>query len=119
MSDNALSGLFLPFIEQQGGINKACKYIAKRLKGKWTWKYLYHVYRGKVQPGQELIRKLKALQPPNPSRPRHRKIIEATSEEQLKQWNTLNADELRQALDKEAKRKHGKQTKTQPKTMQK
>ena len=99
MSKNSLSYVFQPFIDKQGGINKGCKFTAKLLKDKWTWKYLYHVYRGTVQPSQKLTRKLKALQPPKPPRPRHRKIIEATSKEQWERWNTMSSDELRQKLD--------------------
>lgn len=80
---------------------------------------MYHVYRGSVTPGRELARKLKALRPPPPPSQRHRKIIEATSENQLKQWNTLTSNELRNALDKEVEKSNGKQTKIEPEAMQK
>ncbi len=87
------------FIDKEGGVNKGCKLVAKKLKHKWLWKYIYHVYSGRVVPGEELTRKLKALQPPKPPRPRYRKIIEANTPKQLDQWNTLTADQLREALD--------------------
>lgn len=93
------------FIDKQGGINKGCKHVAKRLKNEWTWKYIYHVYSGRAIPGKKITAKLNALRPPNPPRKRHRKIIEATSKEQLEKWNALSANELRDALDNQTERK--------------
>ena len=89
------------FIDDQGGVNKGCKLVEKKLKHKWQWKYIYLVYAGRVVPGEELIRKLKSLRPPVPPRQRNRKIIEATSKKQLDSWNELSPDELRHALDRE------------------
>ena len=96
---NSIADTFQSFMGNGSGINETCKLIAKKLKGRWTWKYLYHVYRGTVQPGKELIRRLKSLRPPMPSRKRYRKIIEAASKEQWDRWNTMSSDELRQKLD--------------------
>lgn len=101
MSKNSLSNVFQPFITKKGGINKGCKYIAKKLKNEWAWKYLYHVYRGTVKPSDKLIRKLKALRPPSPPRKRHRMIIEAASKEQWEGWQVLTMDQKRNALDTE------------------
>lgn len=87
------------FIEKSGGVNKGCKKIAKRLNYEWQWEHIANVSRG-AKPSDKLIRKLKALRPPKPPRKRYRKIIEAISKEQWESWNTLNADELRNRLDK-------------------
>ena len=92
--------VFAHFIEKKGGINKGCKYIAKRLNNKWVWKYIYNVYRG-ATPSDELIQRLKALM--KPPRKRYRKIIEATSKEQWELWNTLTTDALRKRLDNKVK----------------
>lgn len=96
---------FLYFIKKTGGVNKACKHIAKIIGGRWTWKYIYHVFRGTAKPSDRLRSKLLALKlyEPRPSRQRHRKIIEAKTLKQLDQWNTLTADQLREALDDKAK----------------
>ncbi len=98
---NSIADTFQSFMDNGSGINETCKLIAKRLKSRWTWKYIYHVYRGTVQPGRDLIKALNALKIPKPSPKRNRKIVEATSKKQLDEWNTLTADELRHALDRE------------------
>ena len=105
MTQNATTEIFQKFIKSSGGVNKACRIIVDRLDNKWTWKYLYHVYRGTVKPSKKLLRQLKRLKPPKPKRKRYRKIIEANSKEQLGKWNMLNADELRNALDEKVKGK--------------
>ena len=96
-----MNNVFQPLIEKTGGVNKACKYIANRLNNKWTWKYIYHVYKGTVTPSKKLRAGLNALKIPNPTPKRYRKIIEATGKKQLDEWNKLTADELRHALDRE------------------
>ncbi len=88
--------VFEHFIAKKGGINKGCKYIAKLLGYKWVWKHIYNVYKG-AKPSETLRKKLiELIKPP---RPRYRKIIEANTPKQLDQWNTLTADQLREALD--------------------
>ena len=103
MTHKALSKVFPAHFDTQGGINRGCKHIERLLKYEWTWKYLYHVYRGTVKPSHKLIRKLKSLKPPTPprQRQRHRMIIEAKSLKQFKAWQILTMDEKRHALDRE------------------
>ena len=93
-----LSYIFEYYIAKKGGINKGCKYIAKLLNYEWVWKHIYNVYRG-AKPSERLIKKVQSLM--KPTRKRHRKIVEATCKKQLGEWNTLTADELRHALDRE------------------
>lgn len=88
--------VFEYFIAKKGGINKACKYIAKRLNNRWGYKHIYNVYRG-ATPSGELKQKLIELV--KPSRKRHRIIIEAKSLKQFKAWQALNMDQRREALD--------------------
>ena len=98
---NSIADTFQLFMDNSGGINKTCKLIAKRLKSRWTWKYIYHVYRGTVQPGRELIKALIALKPPKPTRKRNRMIIEADTTKQLQEWQTLTTEQKKHALDRE------------------
>ena len=102
MSDSAIKRIILKFIEKKGGVNKGCKYVAKKLNNVWTWKYIYNVYMG-AKPSRKLKARLCALEVPKPPRKRYRKIIEATSKEQWERWNTLTADELQSGLDDKVK----------------
>ncbi len=90
--------VFDHFIDKKGGINKGCKHIAKLLNNQWVYKHIYNVYRG-AKPSDKLRKKLIALI--KPPIKRNRKIIEATSKNQLDSWNELSPDELRHALDRE------------------
>ena len=98
MNRESIAKTFIPFITKEGGINKGCKYVAIRLKGRWSWKYLYHVYRGTVKPSASLERKLKSLAPPKPKPKRYRMITEALSREQYESW-PKTMEERRNALD--------------------
>ncbi len=93
-----MNNVFQPLIEKKGGVNKACKYIANRLNNKWTWKYIYHVYRGTAKPSKKLRAGLNALrlQPP---RIRHRTKVEADTQEQLDYWNSFTMEQRKEALD--------------------
>jgi hypothetical protein len=82
-----IQSVFEPIIEKRGGINRACKYIAKELKHRWTWKYIYHIYRGTHVPSKALISKLNAFQ--YPPRPRYRLKIEAQTKEQFEAWKKV------------------------------
>ena len=95
---NSIADTFQSFMDNGGGINKTCKLIAKRLKSRWTWKYIYHVYRGTVQPGRELIKALIALKPPKPAPKRYRMITEALNKKQYDSW-PKTMEERRDALD--------------------
>ena len=124
MTAKTLEDTFSYFIKKnKGGINKACKEIVSLLGGEYVWKYIYHIYRGTSNPSDKLKAEILKLRTPKirlrPPRKRNRMIIEATNKKQFKAWQILTMDEKRNALDKEAKRKHGKQTKNQSKTMQK
>ncbi len=99
MPYESMSNVFQPFITKEGGINKGCKYIAKKLKGKWTWKYLYHVYRGTVTPGARLKRKLMKLKPPTPRRKRYRLTIETDNETEYKRWKKYTMRQRQEAFD--------------------
>ena len=95
--------IFEPLIARKGGVNKACKYIANKLNNKWTWKYLYHVYRGTANPSRKLRSGLNALKIKSPTRKRYRLKIEAESPEQFRSWQTLTMEQRRNALDEKVK----------------
>lgn len=102
---------------------EACRRVALKLNPynprknqPWTYSYIRNIYTGKQPPSRYIIPAIdklyeRLIKPPKPTRPRYRKIIEATSKEQWKQWNTLTADELRQALDNQVKGKEYAQRK--------
>ena len=91
--------------KDKGGVNKGCKYIEKRLNYEWTWKYIYHVYRGTVRPSPVLICKLNALE--YPPKQRYRRKVEAFSKERLGRWMSLSVYECGKALDQAVKEKNG------------
>ena len=87
----------------------SCRKVARKLnkyntRGEWTYSYIRNIYNGEQPPSRYIapaIEKLYKSLTENPPRKRHRKIIEANSQEQLDEWNELTADELRHALDRE------------------
>ena len=103
MTNNVSSKVFQPFINKEGGINKGCQLVAKKLKHKWTWKYLYHVYRGTVKPSRKLERALMKLRPPKPLRKRYRLRTEAIDKVEFQNWKTLTMTQRRNALNKAVK----------------
>ena len=87
--------IFEYYIAKKGGINKGCKYIAKRLDYEWVWKHIYNVYRG-AKPSERLVKRLQSLMKPTPKR--YRMITEALSKEQYDSW-PKTMEERRDALD--------------------
>ena len=81
--------VFEHFIGKRGGINKGCKYIAKRLDNRWVWKHIYNVYKG-AKPSETLRKKLiELIKPP---RQRYRLTIETEDETEYKQFKSLTME---------------------------
>ena len=99
MDEFSIQQTLKPIIEKADGINEAFRNIAKKLDYQWTWKYLYHVYRGTVKPSKKLVRKLKIFRKQKP-RKRKRVHTEALTDEQRTNWLKLTGEQRREALDR-------------------
>ena len=98
-TNETIRAILDPYIKKAGGINKAFKYIERLLGYQWTWKYLYHVYRGTAKPSKKLVRKLKSLKE-RKFRKRKRVHTEALTDKQKENWLQLTGEQRREALDK-------------------
>ena len=89
------------YSEVLGSVNAACNTVSKRLKYKWTGKYISHVHSGLCDPGPKLKRAITKLYKETYTKyPRHRLYIQALSPEQKANWVQLTMEQRREALDR-------------------
>lgn len=95
----SLGRLITHFRFTAGSMGKACEVISRKLKFKWSGKYIYQIWKGSKPATQQFKNYINRLDQKVFKEKRIWLKVQALDEEQKDRWRTHSMEERRKALD--------------------